>query len=109
MCNCVTLSIEKVSSSELILLVCREIESKASKNFRILLRDPIFHYSQLIREPNKLAEGFNRTKTASVMKKGKMDAHVLNISSIKGKLRKLKTPQSVKTISKPKIYDEKQL
>jgi hypothetical protein len=87
---------EKVFSSEAVSLLYREIESNASKNFRILLRDPIFHYSELIREPNKLAEGFNRTKTASLMKKGKMDAHVLNVSSLKGKLRKLKTPQSVK-------------
>lgn len=37
------------------------IEDKISMGFEALLREPILKNSSIIKDPNKLAEGFNRT------------------------------------------------
>ena len=46
-------------------LILNPIEKNSKMSSEILLRDPIFKRSILIKDPGKIAEGFNRTTAGS--------------------------------------------
>lgn len=52
--------------------ILEPIEKAFTQGFEMLLRDPIFKNSSIIKDPMKLAEGFNRTSNEEVKKQDKV-------------------------------------
>ena len=83
--------------------VLTPLEKQANQGFEILLRDPVFKNSSIIKDPAKLAEGFNRSRTEEDKKDTQQEAKnvkrtVLSSESAKGGVRPLISPASASTL-----------
>ena len=77
--------------------ILNPIEKSCKQNWEFLLKDPIFKKSNIIKDPAKLAEGFNRSN-AEYDKKSNTKGNAKNESlynTASYSLRQLKTPASV--------------